>query len=217
MKRLSDGHAVDVPAHYRAIAADDRDMLPTSIPDAVSRWQSELHLGPDGALGKWSPGTDSQDATLGAIAFNTPEGTVIHTATFCTIFHDKAPVVLKPDSHFKIRGRVALSNPVYFGVTVRNTDGGFGGRFQIVLPAAAFPSGEDFELDLQLRDFRLDAGLIEMKNKLASHPFNLVVESFWCHTLDKQAGLAVIEAELITPPAMSDSNMKANKDLSMLR
>jgi len=217
MKRLSDGHAVDVLAQHRAIAGDDRDMLPTSIPDAVNRWQSELHLGPDGANGKWSPGTDSQDATLGAIAFNTPEGTVIHTATFCTIFHDKAPVVLKPDSRFKIRGRVALSNPVYFGVTVRNTDGGFGGRFQIVLPAAAFPSGEDFELDLQLRDFRLDPGLIEMKSRLASNPFNFVVESFWCHTLDKQAGLAVMEAELITPPAMSDSNMKASKDLSMLR
>jgi hypothetical protein len=35
-----------------------------------------------------------------------------------------------------------------------------------------------------------------MKDKLPSVPFGLVVESVWCHTLDKQAGLEISEVEL---------------------
>jgi len=45
VKRLSDGRTVDVPAKHRVVAAADREMLSVPIPDSVSRWKSQLHLG----------------------------------------------------------------------------------------------------------------------------------------------------------------------------
>ncbi len=94
---------------------------------------------------------------------------------------------------------MASTHRIYFGVTVRRAGGEFAGRFQTIRPAVEFPDGEEFEMILSLRDFRLDSSLDEMKDKLASVPFGLVVESIWCHTLDKQAGLEVTEVELISP------------------
>jgi len=199
VKRLSDGSTVDVPAKHRVVAAADREMLSVPIPDSVSRWKSQLHLGPDGAQGKWSPKTDGQDAKLRAIPYTTPKGKTIYTATFAVSRGDKPLVKLVPDSHLRVRGHIASTNKVYFGVTVRHTGGEFAGRFQTIRPAAEFPGGQDFEIVLSLRDFQLDSSLIEMKDKLPGVPFDLAVESFWLHTLEKQAGLEVIDVELVPP------------------
>ncbi len=205
VKRLSDGSTVDVPAKYRMIAAADHDMLAVPVPDSVSRWKSQLHLGPDGVQGKWSPGTDSRDAKLGAIPYTTPEGKTIYTAAFGVSRGDKPPVTLQSDSRIRVRGHITSPHNVYFGITVRHPKGEFAGRFQIVRPAVEFPGGQDFEIVLHLRDFRLDPSLIEMKNKLPSDPFDLVVESMWCHTLGQQAGLEVTEVELV-PPTEDESD-----------
>ena len=199
VKRLSDGSTVDVPANHRVIAAADREMSPVPVPDSVSRWKSQLHLGPDGAQGKWSPGTDEEDAKLRAIPYTTPQGKTIYTATFGVSRGDKPPVILQPASRFRVRGHIASTHEVYFGVTVRHPNGEFAGRFQTIRPAVEFQSEQDFELALQFRDFRVDPSLIEMKNKLPSAPFDLVVESFWCHTLNEQAGLEIAEVELVPP------------------
>ncbi len=204
VKRLSDGSMVDVPARHRVIAAADREMLPLPVPDSVYRWKSQLHLGPVGAQGKWSPGSDTQDAKLGAIPYTTPQGKTIYTAAFGVSHGDKPPVILQPASRVRVRGRIASTHKVYFGVTLRHAGGEFAGRFQTIRPAVEFQNAQDFEVILQLLDFRLDPSLIKMKDKLPSAPFGLVVESFWCHTLDKQAGLEVTEVELI-PPAEHES------------
>jgi hypothetical protein len=93
-----------------------------------------------------------------------------------------------------------LTNKVYFGVTVRHFNGEFAGKFQTIRSAAEFQSGQDFEVILQLQDFHIEPSLIEMKkkkNKLPSAPFDLAVESFWCHTLDQQSGLEIAEVELL--------------------
>jgi len=188
-----------VPAKHRVIAAADREMLPVLVPDSVNRWISQLHLGPDGVQGKWSPGTDAEDAKLGAIPYTTPQGKTIYTAAFGVSRGDKPPVTLQPGSRFRVRGRIASPHKVYFGVTVRHPNGEFAGRFQTIRPAVEFPDGQDFEVTLDLRDFRLDPSLSEVKDKLPSAPFDLVVESVWCHTLDKQAGLEITEVELVPP------------------
>ena len=203
VKRFSDGSTVDVPAMHRVIAAADREMLLLPVPDSVSRWKSQLHLGPDGG-GKWSPRTDTEDAKLEAIPYTTPQGATIYTVGFGVSYGDKPPVILEPDSRVRVRGRIASTHNVYFGLTVRHAGGGFAGRFQTIRPAVEFPSGQDFELVLHLRDFRLDSSLDEMKDKLPDAPFGLVVEAIWCHTLDKQAGLELTEVELI-PPAKDES------------
>jgi hypothetical protein len=88
---------------------------------------------------------------------------------------------------------------VYFGVTVRGSGGQFAGRFQTTRPASAFQDGRDFEVVLEFRDFQLDPSLREIKSRLAGDPFGLNVATFWCHTLDKQAGLELTEVELIPP------------------
>ncbi len=123
----------------------------------------------------------------------------IYTASFGVSRGVKPPVMLQPTSRVRVRGHIASTHKVYFGVTVRHPNGEFAGRFQTIRPAVEFQSGRDFEVILHLRDFLLDPSPIEMKNKLPSVPFDLVVESFWCHTLGEQAGLEIAEVELIPP------------------
>lgn len=202
LKRLSDGNTVDVPARHRAIADADRDVTAALVPDSVSRWQSQLHLGPDDfGQGKWSPQMGERDATLGAVPYTTARGETIYTVAFGVSRGGRPPVVLQPGSRLLVRGRVASTANVYFGVTVRQLSGGFAGRFQTIRPAAAFRGGEDFELTLALRDFQLDTSLEGMKDKLPSAPFHFVVESFWCHSLYEQIRLELSRVELLPPVA----------------
>jgi hypothetical protein len=204
VKRLSDGNTVEVRAKHRLIAAADRKMLPERVPDSVSRWRSQLHLGPVGTQGKWSPATDVKSATLSAIPYTTRLGKTIYTAAFGVSHGDKPPVTLQPTSRLRVRGRIASTSRVFFGVTVRHPNGEFAGNFQIMRPAVDFPGGQDFEVILHLRSFRLDPSLIGIRDTLPSVPFDLVVEAMWCHTLDKQAGLEITEVELL-PPTEEDS------------
>jgi len=206
VKRLSDGSTVDVPAKHRVIAAADRAMAPVPVPDSVNRWTSQLRLGPEGTLGKWSPQTDEAGARLGTVPFTTHQGKTIYTASFGVSRGDKPPVILQPTSCFKVRGHIASTHEVYFGVTVRHPNGEFAGNFQTVRPADEFPGGEDFEVALRVQDFRLDPSLVGMKHKLPSDPLDLVVESMWCHTLYEQAGLEVTEVELI--PLAEDESQR---------
>ncbi len=204
VKRFSDGSTVDVPAKHRLIAAADRDMLPRPVPHSVSHWKSELSLGPVRTQGKWTPGTDTQEARLGAVPYTTPKGMTIYTTGFGVSYGDKPPVTLPPASRLRVRGRIASPQKVYFGITVRQANGAFAGSFQTIRPADELPSGQDFEVTLHLREFRLDSSLASLKQELPSAPFHLVVETIWCHTLDKQAGLEISEVELLPPAETGD-------------
>lgn len=210
VKRFSDGRTVEVRAKHRVIAAADQEMLPVPAPDAASRWKSQLHLGPDGTYGKWSPETDTQDAKLGAIPYTIPQEVTIYTAAFVVLRGDKPPVILQPDSVLRVRGHIASRNEAYFGITVRQPKGEFAGRFQTIRPAVEFPGGRDFEVLLKLRDFSLDPSLAQMKDKLPSVPFDLVVETIWCHTLGQQAGLEIFEVELL-PSMASEITLPTTK------
>jgi len=204
VKRLSDGNTIDVPAKHRVIAAADQEMRAAPVPDAASRWKSQLHLGPEGAYGKWSPRAATQAARLGAIPYTTPQGFTIYTAAFGVSRGDTPPVTLHPGCRLRVRGHIASTHEVYFGVTVRYAGGGFAGRFETIRPTVEFPSGEDFEVLLDLRGFRLDPSLGEIQDKLPSAPFHLVVESIWCHTLDQPSGLEITEMELL--PSTTSAN-----------
>jgi len=201
VKRFSDGSTVDVPAKHRVIAAADRDMLPRPVPHSVSQWKSELSLGPVHTQGKWSPGTDTQEPKLEASPYTTPQGMTIYTTGLSVSYGDKPPVTLQPASRLRVRGRIASAQKVYFGITVRQVNGAFAGRFQTIRPADELRTGQDFEVTLHLREFRLDPSLSSLKQELPSAPFDLVVETIWCHTLDKQAGLEITAVELIPPTA----------------
>jgi len=197
VKRYSDGCTVDVPARHRVVAAADQDMEPLPVPDSVHQWRSRLNLGPQRLQGKWSPETENLPAKLEAIPYTIPSGKTIYTVGLGVSRGDMTPVNLKPESRLQVRGRVRSPHKVYVGVTVRDADGAFAGRFQVTRPAEAFAPEQDFDLMLQLGDFKLDPSLENVKHKLPQTPFNLVVETIWCHTLDKQAGLEILSVELI--------------------
>jgi ferric-dicitrate binding protein FerR (iron transport regulator) len=204
IKRLSDGVTVDVPARHRAIAAADREIVALPLPASVNRWRSHLSQGPYGMMGKWMPATGERPASLGTVPYTLPSGRTIHAVGFGISCGDRPPVTLQPGSLFRVRGRIATSHPVFFGVTLRHGDGAFAGKFQTVGPASAFPAGQEFEVVFDLHDFHLDPSLASMRDKLPAVPFDLVVESTWCHTLYQQAGLEVTEIELI-PPAVAQA------------
>ncbi len=139
VKRLSDGNTVDVLAKHRLIATADQDMSPVAVPDSVSQWKSQLQLGPATGLGKWLPATDQKAATLKAIPFvlTTHQGKTItlYVASFNVSRGDHPPVVLQPDSRFRVRGHIASAHDVFFGVTVNHANGEFAGNFQTIQPA----------------------------------------------------------------------------------
>lgn len=199
VKRLSDGRSIDVPANHRAIAAADRELSHEKVPDPIEHWKSQLPLGPEGTYGKWSPATDGADATLRAIPYSLRPGVVVYIASIPVSRGDKPPVVLQPGSRFRVRGRITSPQTVYFGVTVRHSNGVFAGKFLTERPADEFPAGQDFEVVLNLEDFRLDPTLVELKSRLPSVPFHLVVESVWCHTWRESVGLEIIETQLVPP------------------
>jgi ferric-dicitrate binding protein FerR (iron transport regulator) len=199
IRRLSDDNTVVVHARQRVIAAAGREMSPVPVPESVSQWRSHLDLGPVGAFGEWSPGSDGTAARLRAIPYTTSLGKTIYTAAFGVSRGDNPPVTLQPGSRFRVRGRIASTHKVYFGVTVRHLNGEFAGKFQTTRPAVDFQAGQDFEVVLNLQEFSLDPSLSGRKSKLPEDPFNLVVESMWCHTLYEPAGLEVSEVELLPP------------------
>jgi len=201
VKRLSDGNTVDVPANHRLMAAADQEMRPAPVPEAANRWKSQLHLGPDDAYGKWSPRTATEEARLGTIPLTIPQGPTIYVAVLGISRGDTPPVILQPGCRFSVQGHIASTHEAYFGVTVRYAGGGFAGRFQTIRPAVEFLSGQDFEILLDLRDFRLDPSLGKIKDKLPGTPFHLVVEDIWCHTLYQPSGLEITEMELLPPSA----------------
>ncbi|UCE46493.1 MAG: FecR domain-containing protein, partial [Phycisphaerales bacterium] len=205
IKRLSDGVTVDVPAQHRVVAADDRDMQPVPVPEVVGQWKSQLHLGPEGTYGKWSPRTAAEEAKLKIVPLTISQGLTIYVAAVEVSRGDTPPVVLRPGCRLRARGHIASPHEVYFGVGVRYVGGGFAGKFQTIRPSVEFFRGEDFEVLLDLRDFRLDPSLTEMKDNLPSAPFHLVVESAWFHTLDQPSGLEITEVELLPPTTSGDS------------
>jgi len=204
IKRLSDGNTIDVPAKHRVVAADDQEMRPAPVPDAASSWKSQLHLGPEGMYGKWSPKTATEEAKLRTIPLTIPQGLTIYAAALGVSRGDTPPVILRPGCRLRVRGHIASPHAVYFGVSVRYVGGGFAGKFQTVRHDVEFFRGEDFEILLDLQDFQLDPSLTEIKNNLPSTPFHLVLECVWCHTLDQPSGLEITEMELLPPTISTD-------------
>ncbi len=128
IKRLSDGTTVDVGARHRVVAADDRELRPVSVPEAVGRWTSRLHRGPEGTYGKWSAKTAVEEAKLETIPSTTPQGLTIYMAALGVSQGDMPPVILPPGCRLRVRGHMVSSHDAYFGVTVRYLSGGFAGR-----------------------------------------------------------------------------------------
>jgi hypothetical protein len=189
-------------------------LLPISVPEAVSRWKSHLHFGPEGTHGKWLPRTSTAEAKLKTVPLPISQGLTIYLAAMEVSRSDSPPVVLQPGCRLRVRGHMVSSHEVYVGVSVRYAAGGFAGKFQTVRPAIEFVPGQDFEILLNLQDFRLDPSLKKIADKLPATPLHLVVETIWCHTLDQPSGLEITEMELL--PFTSSKNPAVSESLQPL-
>ena len=174
-------------------AAPDHRESSLPIPHPVHQWN-------------WSAEIDGEGVKRKAIPIELPDGPTIHVVPFGVAKGETPPVVLLPESRLSVSGRVATAHPVHFGVTINHPNGDFAGRFLAVLPAEQFRGGEDFDVTLAFGEFQLDPALAGMKDKLPSEPFHFVVESIWLHTQEKQAGLEIIEVDLI-PFDLTDATM----------
>lgn len=199
IKRLSGGDSIDVPAKHRVIAAADQELVLERVPDFVDHWKSQMHRGPRGLYGKWSPKVEGKDAALKTIPYTTELGHTIYTASMRVSNGDNPPVVIRQNSTIRVSGHIQSQSRVWFGITLRHANGDFAGRFQFIRGEKNFPGGKEFEVEIDLKDFKLDPTLEQIKNKLPTEPFDLIVGNIWCHTLFDQAGLAITEVELLGP------------------
>ena len=202
--RLSDGSPVDVSAKHRVVVAVGRELVPEEVPDSVTLWQSHLEKGRKRNHGEWMPANGSEPAQLKAVPYTLPteidkKRRTLYTLGMPVSSGDHPPVVLQPETKIRVRGKVATSHHIWFGMTLRRENGDFAGRFQIRRPAEEFKSGEPFEVVLNLSDYELDPSLAKWAESLPKTPYGLIVKNVWCHTLWDPAGLQVSEMALTTP------------------
>jgi hypothetical protein len=195
---------VEVFAKHRVVVAVGRELVPEHMPESVTLWQSHLENGRKRNHGEWMPANGAEPAQLKTVPYTLPakndrKQRTIHTLSMPVSQGDHPPVVLQPESKIRVRGRIASSHPVWFGMTLRRENGDFAGRFQITLPAEEFQTGEPFEVVLNLSDYELDPSLTQWADSLPKTPYGLIVKGVWCHTLWDPAGLQVSEMALMTP------------------
>lgn len=200
VKRLSDGRSLDVPANHRVTAAADQSFELEATPEVVSFWEDRLALGPKGVYGDWQPGdaSEGRKPAVKSIPHTIKEtGKTIYCIALRVVSGESPPVVLRRDSQLVVEGRIAKKTKLLFvGVTLQHPNGDFAGRFQICLPGESVNVNEKFELDLDVKDFKLDPSLWEIRHKLADSPLGLIVTDIWCHTLWDSAGLELEGVEL---------------------
>ena len=202
--RLSDGSTVEVAAKHRVVAALDCELIPEKMPGTVTLWQSHLENGRKRNHGEWMPARGAEQAHLKTVPLTLPakddrKQRTIHTLSMPVSSGDHPPVILQPETKIRVRGKIASSHRIWFGMTLCRENGDFAGRFQTILPAEEFKSGEPFDVVLDLTDYHLDPSLANWADSLPKTPYGLIVKSVWCHTLWDPAGLQVSEIELMIP------------------
>ncbi|MBG88722.1 MAG: hypothetical protein CMO80_17720 [Verrucomicrobiales bacterium] len=190
IRRVSDGQSVEVAANHRVIAASDAELKPVRLSGPVHSWESDMSKGRQRMYGKWQPDTGVDGGRLWAIPYVTEQKKTIFT-TSVPISRSRTPVILESNSQVRVRGRLGNRSRVWVGLTLRQPNGDFAGRFQVVLPADKFAPNQEFELVIPLAEFELDPSLNHLRDKLATSLESLVVGSMWCHTLYNQAKLGV--------------------------
>ena len=207
--RLSDNLSVEVPAKHRVVASQDHELIPEPLPDSISIWESRLERGAKGGNGDWIPAQGGEPAHLKAIPYtldakiDTKQRT-IYTISMSASRKDSPSVILKPGSRIRVQGKMDTPHAIWFGVTLRSSDGDFAGHFQIIVPAERFQPGETFDVTLNPEEYHLDPSLKKWAAGLAKNPFDLKVGGIWCHSLWDSVGLQVSKMEILAPGKNSE-------------
>ena len=195
--RLADGSVADVPADHQVVVSASRrtGLQVKRRPKSVRSWRSRL---PWGVLyGQWIPQRGQTDGELRAapVLLN-PENKPItlHLATISVSRCPAPPVVLPSSGRFRIRGQIATSADVYFGLTMKHVKGGFAGKYvaarRLDLPQK---TGQRLEIELSLAEFR------PQEKEFPDSPIGLELVDWWCFTYNQDAGLSIASVELLPP------------------
>ena len=201
--RLSDSKSVEVSAQHRVVASQNYDLIPERLPDSVFNWQSQFEKGKKAGNGDWVPAQGSEPSHLKAIPYTInakldPQQRTLYTISTRVTQKDSPSVILSPDSRIRVQGKIDIPHAIWFGVTLRRSDGGFAGHFQITVPAERFRAGETFDVTLNPEGYHLDPSLKKWASDLAKDPFNLTIGSIWCHSLWDPVGLKVYKMEVVS-------------------
>lgn len=173
-----------------ALWTGDAGAKPVRLSGPIHSWASDMSKGRERMYGKWQPDSGVDGGRLWAIPYVTEKKKTIFT-TAVPVPRSRTQVILESDSQIRVRGRLGARSRVWVGLTLRQPNGDFAGRFQVVLPAKKFAPNQGFELLLPLTKFGLDPSLNHLRDKLPTQPEGLVIGSMWCHTLYSQAKLGV--------------------------
>ncbi len=196
LKRLVDGSVTEVPADHQVLATADgsETLIAMPRPEAVNRWESDLMA----SMGKVLSPNNNLPARLRTlpIVFNSPDVgpftlyIVRLNASQCGL----PPVVLEKGGRLRVRGRIESAQDVHIEITTKKQKGGFGGKFETVIPASTFAeAGELFEVEIGLGD------LVPQHPWVSRSPIGSELENTHVFTVNVDAGLEIVRIELLPP------------------
>ena len=198
--RLADGSVADVPADHQVVVSASRraGLQVKRRPQSVRSWQSRL---PSGVLyGQWIPrrGQTGGELRAAPVLLNPgKEPITLHLATISVSRCPAPPVLLPSSGKFRIRGQLAKSADVYFGLTMKHVKGGFAGKYVAARRLdVTQKTGQHLDFELPLKEFR------PQEKEFPNSPAGLELVDWWCFTYNHDAGLSITGVELL-PPASS--------------
>lgn len=192
-----DGKSVELPASHQAIISlngkASMAVTPQLLP--VESWSSRFAQSPDASLGQWLPPTKSLPARLRAVPLLWPiEGRdplLLHVVGTAAWKSSDQPVLLRPESRLRFRGRTERRQMVRFGFSTQKMRGVFAGKFEVdISPERLGPVGETWEVELPLTEFR------PLHPQMASSPDGLELTDVYALTIVEDAGLEIFSMEL---------------------
>ena len=194
VRRLVDGRIAEVSAGHRVVASIDQsaDLRATEPSPPVDHWRSRLPA--DAAFGKWVARDDGSAAGLRAEPLflkETKFGPLLLFVTAISVSSgDAPPVLLGPETRFRIRGRLPTAGDVVFGITTHFPKGGCAGKYSTSRKMTGTVGGS-FELELRLADLQPE----EARSPRSAA--GLTIEDCYCVTVHTDRGLELTEVELL--------------------
>ncbi|MEM7011055.1 MAG: FecR family protein, partial [Verrucomicrobiota bacterium] len=188
VKRLADGHLLEVPADHFVIAALERNTAFVAQPrkNFAESWQ-----------GRWPRDILMGDLTNDSIHAHAhlwrgePDDPVpprlLHSIVLDPSAKDLPPVLVSEGARLRFRGRLKREFPVNFGFTTYHARGGFSGKFSTMRKLTA----GTFEVEIPVESYR------RTRERFPDSSIGHEMHYLWIQTLREDAGLTIESAELV--------------------
>ena len=209
--RLIDGSVSDVVANHQIVAsADSKDIFeakPRAKP--VQYWTCDLYADASEAILEQDTVEDrlllkTKPKLMKDFKkdFNSKTTKNLRTEYLCglTVFDAlESPVVLARNGSIRVQGRA--SKPFYFGIVTRHADGGFAGKYDVLVDPSewAIDRGE-FDVVIPVDDFWVRQKITQ------SAPIGKEIMEIWCSTRDVDSDLSIFSVEIVPPSDSSGSS-----------